>query len=266
MSRPASREVVSITSRSRWHPDFRGLASGQVRAAREKMHLDHAGFAEYLSGVLERPVRPDVLSRWEDGTGTPPGDVVLAAAAAAQAGLTLDRDQGECITHYPSRGLITRQQWNAIIAGSRDQLWLYGMAELPYAEDEETPGIMAGAAAAGCDIRIMLLNPAWPGTPAIDEAEGKPEGALVYRIRAALAAFGRMRATCEGRMQIRLYDCQPTTSIVRGDGEMLATSYMRFTNGSNSPTLGLTSSTAPRTFRGYSQHFTAMWELAREAA
>jgi hypothetical protein len=92
MVNPAG-DVVSIRSRTAYRPDFRGLASGQVRAARKKLRLDLDAFAEYLGGILGWTVMPGVVARWEDGDGVPPGDVLLAAAAAADERYGLDRDQ-----------------------------------------------------------------------------------------------------------------------------------------------------------------------------
>jgi hypothetical protein len=77
-----SGDVVGIHSRTAYRADFRGLASGRVRAAREKLGLDHDGFAAYLGGLLGWTVMPGTIARWEDGHGVPPGDVLLAAAAA----------------------------------------------------------------------------------------------------------------------------------------------------------------------------------------
>lgn len=268
MSKPASSgaTVTSLARHPDYRPHFRALASGQVRAAREKMHLDHDGFAAYLTEMVGWGVMPGVVAKWEAGSGVPPGDVLLAATAAAQNGPSLDRDPAEGVATYAGRGLISRQQWNAIIRGSREHLWLYGMAELGYAEDDETPGIMAGAAAAGCAIRVLLLDPAHGGIPGIDAAEGSPAGTLTARISAAMARFTRMRQECGGGMEIRTYDAHPTVSVVRGDDKMLVTPYLRYFPGSNSPTLGITAASAPRMFGRYARHFESMWDLAREAA
>lgn len=79
MSSPASADVISLTARAAYRPDFRGLASAQLRAAREKLGLDQEGFAACLTDMVGWDVDPDLVSRWERGRGTPPGDVVLAA-------------------------------------------------------------------------------------------------------------------------------------------------------------------------------------------
>ena len=84
-SRSSARtsEVVSIRSRSGYRPGFKGLASGQVLAARERLGLSHAAFADYLSQLLGWAVTADAAGRWERGA-IPPGDVLLACAAVIQ--------------------------------------------------------------------------------------------------------------------------------------------------------------------------------------
>jgi len=84
--------VVSIGSHTGYQPDFRGLASSQVRAARERLHLDYEGFARYLGALVGWTVMPDTVARWEEGA-VPPGDVVLAAAMAADERYGLDREE-----------------------------------------------------------------------------------------------------------------------------------------------------------------------------
>jgi hypothetical protein len=72
--------VVSIGTR---RPDYSGFACGQVAAARRALGLDHAGFAALIGGMLGWDVPPETAAAWEDDV-TPPGDVVLACAVAAQ--------------------------------------------------------------------------------------------------------------------------------------------------------------------------------------
>lgn len=281
--------VVRLAGRAGYRADYRGLASSQVRAAREKLRMDHDGFAGYLSDAVGWPVMAGAVARWEDGA-TPPSDVYIAAAEAAQevpgdvlalpltagagrraalvsaAAAALDHDSSEEVTPYADRGLIGREQWNAIIRGSREHLWLYGMAEHGYADDDDVPGIMEEAAARGCDVRVLLLDPGYAGIADVDAAEGKPPGTLAARIWASMAKFAEMRRRCGERMALRVYDTHPTVSVVRGDGAMLITPYLRYFAGNNSPTLGITAQSAPRMFSRYVRHFSSMWDLARECA
>ena len=286
---PEFADVVSIRAHAAYRADFRGLASGQVAAARRKLALSPTDFAQQLGRALDWAPSPETVRRWEEGS-TPPGDVVLAAAVISQGvpgdiltlplsrdaerraglmsaigpALDLISDASEAVRPYADRGLITRQQWNEIISDATARLWLYGMAELGYASDDEVPGILARAATRGCDIRILLLDPDYPGSAAIDADEGSPAGTLATRTRAALARFQRMRQACSSQIQIRVYDAHPTVSVVRGDDQMLVTPYLRFFIGSNSPTFEICEKTARKMFSRYEHHFEDTWNHARD--
>jgi hypothetical protein len=69
----------------------------------------------------------------------------------------------DVVRAYAMRGLSARPEWNNIIRGSTRSLWLYGMAEMGYALDDRAPGTLHGAARAGCDIRVLLLDPDFAG-------------------------------------------------------------------------------------------------------
>jgi transcriptional regulator with XRE-family HTH domain len=197
-----------------------------------------------------------------------PADPAATAGPAVTSqpgsGLVTGHGPAESVRPYADRGLVTRQQWNGIIRGAAGEVWLYGMAEFGYATDDDVPGILAGATSRGCQVRILLLNPASPGTTAIDGDEGSPPGTLAARTRAALARFTVMRQACGKRMQVRVYDGHPTVSVVRGDNRMLVTPYLRFFIGSNSPTFEFRSDQAPKMFTRYARHFENTWNLAED--
>jgi hypothetical protein len=88
-----------------------------------------------------------------------------------------------------------RDQWNGIIRGTSNCLWLYGMAEYGYAADPETRGIIRDAVAAGCSVRVLLFDPEYGATRDIEVDEGNPAGALAARIGVALDLFAKMRTT-----------------------------------------------------------------------
>jgi hypothetical protein len=52
--------------------------------------------------------------------------------------------------------------------------------------------------------------------------------------------------------------------VVRGDGQMLVTPYLRFFIGSNSPTFEIWAKTAPKMFSRYERHFEDTWDRARD--
>ena len=172
--------------------------------------------------------------------------------------------RGESVRPYADRGLVSREQWNAIIGGASRELWLYGMAEYGYATDDEVPLMLKRATSRGCLVRVLLLNPRSPQSAVIDHDEGHPSGTLAVRTQAAISRFSEMRRQCGPRMRVRVYDQYPTVSVVRGDDCMLATPYLRFFIGSNSPTFEFRSDQAPRMFTRYARHFESTWKHAED--
>ena len=71
-------EVVSLGARRGYRADYKGLACAQVRAARERLGLDHDGFAAHLGNLLGRRIPAHLARRWEE-SNVPPGDVLLAS-------------------------------------------------------------------------------------------------------------------------------------------------------------------------------------------
>jgi hypothetical protein len=247
----------------------RGISETRIGAATENAQSD---VSDYIRGK-KRAMALAVFQRVADGLampdharrtffGFPPGVLDLVDALYSD----IERITGapDVVRAYPMRGLITRNQWNDIIRGSHDQLWLYGMAEMGFAIDDQVPGILTDAAAAGCEVRILLLDPTYAGTDDIDIDEGNPAGTLKPRITAALARFNAVRRSANDRINIRVYDAPPTLSIVRGDDRMLVTPYMRFFVGSNSPTFELANRADAKTFDRYTRHFENMWTQAKE--
>ena len=80
MSVPDRAPVVSLMARAAYRADFHGLASAQLRGARQKLGLHEEEFADRLSEMVGWVVDSDLIGPWENGRGTPPGDVVLAAS------------------------------------------------------------------------------------------------------------------------------------------------------------------------------------------
>jgi hypothetical protein len=182
---------------------------------------------------------------------------------ASAIGPVMDSMGDSSVVSYTDRGLVTGDQWNGIIRGACNCLWLYGMAEYGYAADPETRGTIRDAVAAGCSVRVLLLAPEYAAIRDIDLDEGNPVGALAARIGAALDLFAKMRDDVP-EMQIRVYDRHPSVSVVRGDSRMMVTPYLRFFTGSSSPTFELTSEKGAAMFARYAAHFEDAWNGARE--
>ncbi|MEY9859739.1 8-oxo-dGTP pyrophosphatase MutT (NUDIX family) [Catenulispora sp. GAS73] len=211
-----------------------------IKQQRDLLSLTLEEIADQMMAIMNRDTltRHDVW-RWQEDEVTPrywlPAlaqvlqiDVeVLRTAARRQrtpatstsrngsetAGRT-ETDDADAVTAYSARELITRDRWNDTIRAARRTLWLYGMAEYRYALDNEVPVILKRAAGYGCEIKVLLLDPAFSGIVDIDRDEGNPEGALATRVAASLSRFHAMQQDCGAAMQLRVYAAPPTTSIV----------------------------------------------------
>jgi transcriptional regulator with XRE-family HTH domain len=245
-----------------------GAVVRRIRAARGMTLAELGRLTGYSAGQVSRfergivPLRDiAVLGRFATALEIAPQALGLTSGDRKPPGLP---GAMESVRPYADRGLVTRQQWNAIICDAASELWLYGMAEFGYASDDAVPRILARAASQGCRVRILLLNPGSGVTAVIDRDEGHPPGTLAARITAALARFGPMRRVCGTKMQIRVYDEYPTVSVVRGDSAMLVTPYLRYFIGSNSPTFEFRADQAPKMFTRYARHVENTWKLAED--
>ena len=88
-SRPdaPSNRVVSIRAHPRHRADYKAIASAQIAAAREKLGLTRAEFADHLSDLIGWPVYESAVKRWETEKA-PPGDVLVACAEQGEPAAT----------------------------------------------------------------------------------------------------------------------------------------------------------------------------------
>lgn len=151
--------VTSIGSRAGYRPDFRGLASAQLRVAREKLGLDHEGFAAYLGGLVGWAVMPATVARWEDGA-VPPGDVLLAAAISADERYGLDPEKAMGVGDGPWIPLADPQAAQGPLTG----IWLsqYTYVSSSRGNQEFTSGHYVVLTQYGSNLQVRSL----PGTAA----------------------------------------------------------------------------------------------------
>ncbi|WP_371659704.1 TIR domain-containing protein [Streptomyces sp. NBC_00280] len=190
-------------------------------------------------------------------------DQILNGLKAAKVSPVRAPGLPDLVKAYPMRRLVTRHTWNEVLQNASRHIWLYGMAEHGYAEDDDVPELLASAAFRGCEIRVLLLDPDHSGTLSVDREEGNPSGTIAPRIRAALARFQAMAEACDGNMQVNVYDGPPTVSIVRGDDRILVTPYVRYISGNNTPTFELESAEPVGMFGRYARHFQKVWNDSR---
>lgn len=78
-------KVVDLRSRSAYQPDYAALSRRRLHAARRALGLSAADFAALLSQLVGYPVSGKAVEAWETDS-IPPGDLLVAADAAAPAG------------------------------------------------------------------------------------------------------------------------------------------------------------------------------------
>jgi transcriptional regulator with XRE-family HTH domain len=156
------------------------------------------GYSAGQVSRFERGIAPltdiAVLRRFARALEIAPEILGLAPGQASRQHPPARPGAEESVRPYADRGLVTRQQWNAIIRAAASELWLYGMAEFGYATDDAVPSILARATARGCRVRILLLNPECQIIEAIDRDEGHPPGTLA----ADHGGAGQVRADAAG--------------------------------------------------------------------
>ncbi|MFZ4185445.1 TIR domain-containing protein [Streptomyces pseudogriseolus] len=193
----------------------------------------------------------------------PAADRILKGLEAAKVSPVRAPGLPDLVKAYPMRGSVPRHTWNEVLQNASQHVWLYGMAEHGYADDDEVPELLTSAARRGCEIRVLLLDPEHSGTLMVDREEGNPSGTIAPRIRAALARFQVMAEACGGNMRVHVYDGPPTVSIVRGDDRILVTPYVRYISGDNTPTFELESAESNGMFVRYARHFRKVWDESR---
>src|SRR5215207_5636846 len=117
--------------------------------------------------------------------------------------------------------------------------------------------LLRGKAAAGCQIRIALVDPASPQLLERD-AEELLDGGLVARVRTSLHYLQEGLADCEG-VELGLYASPLYNSLFRFDDEMFVTPHLYGTIGYRAPLLHLRRLGAGGVFDTFAGHFEGLW-------
>jgi hypothetical protein len=117
--------------------------------------------------------------------------------------------------------------------------------------------LLRGKAAAGCPIRIALVDPASPHLLERD-AEERLDGGLVARVRTSLHYFQEGLADCEG-VELGLFASPLYNSLFRFDDEMFVTPHLYGTIGYRAPLLHLRRLGAGGVFDTFAGGFEGLW-------
>jgi hypothetical protein len=93
--------------------------------------------------------------------------------------------------------------------------------------------LLRGKAAAGCQVRIAMVDPASEQVAERDAEEGL-NGGLVARVRTSIHFFAEGLADCDG-IDLRTYAAPLYNSLLRFDDEMFVTPHLYATTGYRAP-------------------------------
>ena len=164
---------------------------------------------------------------------------------------------------WQERRKIPNNFWNDFTKESRKEVWLLGVAEYGFANDEAFHQILSDGTTKGCNYRILLLDSSSPSSKYWDDRD--KSGLVPSKIRASTEIFQKIikqNKGKSGRIELRVYDDVPSLSIVRADGEMIITLYISSLNGDGSPTIRI-QQTTKGLFPKYEKQFEQIWNSAK---
>ncbi|MFZ5908860.1 MAG: hypothetical protein ACOYYU_02450 [Chloroflexota bacterium] len=164
---------------------------------------------------------------------------------------------------WRERRNIGGPMWNEFTESAKSEVWLMGMAEHGFAEDDKFLKIVSDGVSRGCNYRFLLLDPSADVTKLVDEREGGT-GKLQALVRDSVRIFTELQESNKkkkGKIELRVHSNVPQVSIVRSDDEFLITPYMFYRPGDSSFTL-LVRKTPNGIYDQYVEFFNKMWEKA----
>src|SRR6266511_1890162 len=246
-----------------------GMQNERLRRAMTAAHLDMQEVSE-ATGVDPKTVQrwlkgrvPHARHRWTIA------EVVKEDVRFLWSGVDGQRIPGspataEVIAAYPHRAEVPPERWWSLLVDAKRQVDLlaYAMLFLP----ETHPrlfDLLRGKAAAGCHIRIAMVDPASPQVAERDAEEGV-KGGLVARVRTSLRYFGEL-GDCEG-IELRLHATPLYNSLFRFDDEMFITPHLYARTCFRAPLLYLRRLGAGGIFESFASHFEDVWAVSKPAA
>lgn len=137
---------------------------------------------------------------------------------------------------YPHRSSVPREVWQALFAAASERLDVLVYSGLFLAEDVDLMHLLAGRAAEGVVVRVLLGD---PDCPAVDE-RGRSEGidgAMAAKIRNALVLHRTLLAPHGA--EIRLHRTVLYNSVYRADDEMLVNQHVFGIGAAQAPVVRL---------------------------
>ncbi len=213
--------------------------------ANDKLHaaVKHAGMtAEDLAEIVTVDIR--TVRRWLAGQtphvrqrgkvaralDVPERDLwpELAAAAARRTAAT----PSDLIAAYPTTTALDAPDWKTLMRDATDRIELLGDTVAPILTTPGVPELLAGKAAHGCEIRILILDPGRHLTPLLDQPG----------------------------IQIRVLEAPAHQTIHRYDEQLLLTLHLLDEDPESGPLLHIRRNADAGLFDRLEEHHHHLWE------
>jgi transcriptional regulator with XRE-family HTH domain len=166
----------------------------------------------------------------------------------------------EVVTVYPHRSSVPREVWHDLFAGAGEEVEILVYSGLFLAEDVDLMQVVAGKAAAGVAVRVLLGDPEAAAVTRRGSDEGIDE-AMAAKARNALVLH-RSLTVSRGAV-LRLHATVLYTSIYRADDEMVVNVHVYGLGAAQAPVLHLRRQEGGRLFATYVEAFARVWANAQ---
>lgn len=169
----------------------------------------------------------------------------------------------ELIGVYPRRSDLPRAFYGDLIAGATDRLWFGGYTsyfiwvDAPQAREH----LRAKAVEARADVRFLLGDPDSPVTAARDAYEASP---LTLATRIGMTRMEIAKTRAENLIEVRYTDKHVAWSVWVFDDDAIQTVHIGPGLGHDSLTLHWRRQGAGGAFDRLVDHFTCLWDVARQ--
>lgn len=239
----------------------------RLRAAITQAGLTPARLAEEAGldpKTVERWITKDRVPhrshRWEVCRRLGSDELYLwPSLAEGQRALTASRE--ELIALYPDRGSVSATLWRSLINSATTKVDILVYAGLflwdtfPQLSEQ-----LACKAAAGCQVRLAIGDPAGPAVQLRGAEEGIYDG-MAGRARLTLTYLEPVLE--EPGVQVRLHDTTLYNSLFRFDEDLIVNAHTYGAPAVRSPVLHLHHVSGGVMFHNYTQSFERVWEMAR---
>lgn len=235
------------------------MVNDALRSAMRAASMTTADLAQVVG------VDPKTCQRWVTGRRIPhPRHRRLVAEALGKDEVMLwpavktvlkTGAEREVLGAYPHRSELPRVIWRDLIEGAHRRVWCAGYTS--YFLWTEVPNLVETLGVKD-DVRFLVGDPGSPVTTTREELESTAL-TVTTRINITRAELAKLP-----NAQVRLSDRHISLSVWVFDNDMIVCTHLSDLMGHDSPTLHLRRRTDRGLFDRYVDHFTYLWDNARQ--